>query len=81
MTTRSPAGIVLDFYGTVVVDDDVAVAAVTAAVADLAADSTEPASVVALWWQHFERSCTAARGPDFRRMSELATNRSRSDAR
>lgn len=74
MTTLSPAGIVLDFYGTVVVDDDAAVAAVSAAVADLAADSTDAASVVALWWQHFERSCTAARGPDFRRMSELATN-------
>ena len=73
MLTRLPAGIILDFYGTVVVDDDVVVAEVTAAVADLAADATDAATVGALWWQHFERSGTAARGPDFRRMSELAT--------
>lgn len=73
LTTRPPAGIILDFYGTVVVDDDVEVAEVTAAVADLVADVMDAATVGALWWQHFERSCTAARGPDFRRMSELAT--------
>lgn len=67
-----PAGLLLDFYGTLVVDDDAAVASITATVS-AATDGRVTAELVGgTWWSHFVAACSDAQGRRFRRQRDLA---------
>ncbi|MEO6996639.1 MAG: HAD family hydrolase [Terracoccus sp.] len=63
-------GILLDFYGTVALDDDAVVDAISKRVAS---DTGAPLTTVAsLWWQSFCGLCAGAHGESFRLQSVLA---------
>ncbi|TDC78052.1 HAD family hydrolase [Micromonospora sp. KC606] len=62
-------GLLLDFYGTVVEDDDAVVAAVAARVAADATTPVTPEAVAAAWMREF---ATVAEGPPFRLLRDSA---------
>ncbi len=62
-------GVLLDFYGTVVAEDDDIVAAICRDVAACAAVPVTPAQVGAAWWQAFQAAMAA---PGFRTQREIA---------
>lgn len=58
-------GVLLDFYGTVVHEDDVLLAEMRQEIAAAADQPTDPATVGSLWWQQFSSACAAAHGSTF----------------
>jgi len=62
-------GLLLDFYGTVVEDDDAIMLAIAARVAALAAKRVTPDQVLAAWTREFE---AIASGPSFLPLRECA---------
>ena len=62
-------GLLLDFYGTVVEDDDEVMAAIAAQVAAGAAIAVSPDDVLAAWGRAYE---AAAAGPGFRSLRDCA---------
>ena len=58
-------GILLDFYGTVVHEDDVLIAEIRAEISAAMPDPIEPRAVGSLWWEIFSRSFVASFGDDF----------------
>lgn len=69
---RRPAGLLLDFYGTLVVDDDAAVASITATVSAATGGRATPEVVGSTWWSSFESACATFQGRQFRPQRDLA---------
>lgn len=68
MVTR---GILLDFYGTVVHEDDVLISEIRAEISAAATEPIEPSAVGSLWWRIFSDSFVASHGDDFRLQQDL----------
>lgn len=64
-------GILLDFYGTVVHEDDVLIAEICAEISSAMAEPIEPRAVGSLWWQIFSRSFVASHGDGFRTQRDI----------
>ena len=63
--------LLLDFYGTLVAEDDAQIAAIAARVAAASPEQPTPGQVSARWSQLFARACAAAHGPEFRPQREI----------
>jgi FMN phosphatase YigB (HAD superfamily) len=68
-----PAGILLDFYGTLVEDDDREVATIGDIAAAASGGRVTVDQVGRAWWSHFEAGCRSATGPEFVLQRGLAT--------
>ncbi len=68
MTIR---GVLLDFYGTVVHEDDLLIAEICAQISAAASDPVEPRAVGSLWWQIFSGSFVDSHGAGFRLQRDL----------
>jgi 2-haloacid dehalogenase/putative hydrolase of the HAD superfamily len=66
-----PQAILLDFYGTVVREDDAAIRQICRQVAAASPLSTTTAQVGSWWARAFRALCAASHGPSFRRQREL----------
>lgn len=69
--TTWPRAILLDFYGTVVKEDDVAVASVCGQIAKASADNVSSEQVVSHWGRLMGKMCLESRGADFRLQREI----------
>ena len=67
-------GLLLDFYGTVVEEDDALIATAAQEIAVAADRAATPTEVSRVWGRHFADGCARAHGPGFRsqRSIELA---------
>jgi 2-haloalkanoic acid dehalogenase type II len=63
--------LLLDFYGTLVAEDDAQIAAITARVAAASPERPTAAQVSGRWSQLFARGCAAAHGAQFRTQREI----------
>lgn len=63
--------LLLDFYGTLVAEDDALVARISERVAAASASGTSASDVARLWHQRFAEICAAAHGPHFRKQREI----------
>lgn len=64
-------GILLDFYGTVVADDDDLILDISADISAAAADSVTPHEVNDFWWDAFFAELQRCRGHDFCTQREI----------
>ena len=72
MTLRSlPKAVLLDFYGTVVEEDEVLIGEVCAQIAEASALTVTPAEVGMYWWQVMGRMCSESYGDAFRSQREI----------
>lgn len=71
--TSAPAGVLVDFYGTLVADDDEVVESITVAAAVASGGRVGADHVARTWWSHFEPACLVSRGPTFALQRDLAT--------
>jgi len=63
--------VLLDFYGTLVAEDDAQIAAITARIAKASPDRLTARQVSARWNELFSRGCAAAHGAQFRTQREV----------
>jgi 2-haloalkanoic acid dehalogenase type II len=63
-------GLLLDFYGTVVHEDDEVVSRVTELIAG-SVPGVDSRDVGAMWWREFSAMCVEARGSQFRRQRDI----------
>ena len=61
-----PQAILLDFYGTVVEDDDPVVAAICQEIAAASRTQATADEIASSWWRTFQELCTASYGSGFR---------------
>ncbi len=61
----------LDFYGTVVHEDDVRIASICERIVEAACESIEPATIGSFWWSTFSASFAASHGAGFRTQRAL----------
>lgn len=63
--------LLLDFYGTLVAEDDAQIASIVARVAEASPERPAPASVAQRWNALFAQGCAAAHGARFRAQREI----------
>lgn len=63
--------LLLDFYGTLVAEDDALVARISERVAAASGRSASASDVARLWHQRFAAICAAAHGANFRKQREI----------
>ena len=66
-----PRALLLDFYGTLVEEDDAVIARIVAEICAASPLAPAPAEVAARWNARFAASCAEAHGARFRRQREL----------
>jgi 2-haloacid dehalogenase/putative hydrolase of the HAD superfamily len=66
-----PKALLLDFYGTVVLDDDAALTAICEKVALVAAQDVSAKDVASYWWRQFTELFQQSHGDEFRTQVEL----------
>lgn len=66
-----PQAILLDFYGTVVEEDDALVDDICRQIAAASPLQVQPGEVASWWGRAFRRSCTESYGPAFRLQREI----------
>jgi 2-haloacid dehalogenase/putative hydrolase of the HAD superfamily len=63
--------LLLDFYGTLVAEDDPQIAAITACIAEASPERPTARQISARWSELFARDCAAAHGASFRTQREI----------
>lgn len=66
-----PQAVLLDFYGTVVEEDDAIVALIRREIAAASRVRATVADVGSFWWSAFQRLCTTSYGSTFRSQREI----------
>jgi len=69
--TRTPRALLLDFYGTVVQEDDAPLGRICAQVSAATPTGATPREVGALWSRHFRQLSQESYGPAFRLQKEV----------
>jgi 2-haloacid dehalogenase/putative hydrolase of the HAD superfamily len=67
----SPGALLLDFYGTIVEEDDGLIAEICAQIAEASPQRVRPADIGAHWARAFGQLCAQSYGPAFRPQKEL----------
>ena len=69
--SNRPQAILLDFYGTVVAEDDVPISQICRLIAESSSRSPTHGEVGYYWWQQFSQLCYESNGPSFRTQKDL----------
>ena len=66
-----PRGLLLDFYGTVVQEDDAAISRICSEIAEASPSGAMPAEIATYWGRQFTQLCRESVGESFRLQKEL----------